>query len=112
MEEICTSPERLYCYNKILEVKTNIRDEGNKILKSNASLTKFSKYINTNQIEYIYVTHKSFYDRRASYRKNIIVQTTKIALEYFPLIQSTNTVVGKERNSKFNEWQDKKQKLR
>ena len=60
----------IYCApfdnNKVLKIKTNhIRDEGNNLLESNASLTEFNKYINTNQFEYIYVTHQTLTDRKA-----------------------------------------------
>ena len=53
----CTS----YDNNKVLKIKTNhIRDEGNNLLESNASLSAFDKYINTYQFEYLYVTHKPY----------------------------------------------------
>ena len=76
----------IYCpphrTDKVLKIKTNhIRDEGNNLLESNASLTDINKYINTNQFAYIYVTHKVFYDRLLSYRNNLIVETAKLALE-------------------------------
>merc|ERR1711957_190558 len=78
----------IYCVpyenNKVLKIKTNhIRDEGNNLLESNASLTEFNKYINTYQFEYIYVTHRALYDRLVSYRNNLIVDTAKLALESF-----------------------------
>jgi len=70
--------------NKVLKIKTNhIRDEGNTLLESNASLTEFNKYINTYQFEYMCVTHKTLYDRLVSYRNNLIVETVKLALESF-----------------------------
>merc|ERR1712238_434988 len=73
-----------FCNNKVLKIKTNhIRDEGNNLLESNASLPKFNKYINTNQFEKVYVLHKAFYDRLVSYRNNLIVETAKLALESF-----------------------------
>merc|ERR1712238_318662 len=76
----------IYCAphqnNKVLKIKTNyIRDEGKRLLESNASLTVLNKYINTYQFEYIYVTHKALYDRIVSYRNNLIVETAKLALE-------------------------------
>ena len=56
------------CNNKFLKIKANkIRDEGNNLLESNASLTVFNKYINTYQFECIHVTHKALYDRIVSY---------------------------------------------
>ena len=74
----------LYGNNKVLKIKTNnIRDEGNNLLESNASLVEFNKYINTYQFEYIYVTYKAFYDRLVFYRNNLIVETAKLALESF-----------------------------
>merc|ERR1711957_64916 len=76
----------IYCAphqnNKVLKIKTNyIRDEGKRLLESNASLTELNTYINTYQFEYIYVTHKALYDRIVSYRNNLIVETAKLALE-------------------------------
>jgi len=69
-----------------LKIKTNhIRDEGKNLLKSNASLTEFNKYINTYQFDYIYVSHRTFYDRLVSYRNNLIVETAKLALESLEL---------------------------
>ena len=48
-------------------MKTNhIRDEGNNLLESNASLAEFNKYINSYQFEYICTTHKALYDRLVS----------------------------------------------
>ena len=71
-----------YRNNKVLKIKTNhIRDEGKNLLKSYASLTEFNKYINTYQFEYIYVSHRAFYDRLVSYRNYLIVVTAKLALE-------------------------------
>ena len=71
-----------YCHNNVLKIKTNhIRDEGNMLLQSNSSLTEFNEYINSNQFEYIYVTHKAFYDRLVSYRNSLIVMNAKLALE-------------------------------
>ena len=71
-----------YYHNKVLKIKTNhIRDDGNNLLKSNASLTEFNKYINTHQFEYIYVSHRAFYDRLVSYRNSLIVNIAKLALE-------------------------------
>merc|ERR1712238_114199 len=72
----------IYCApfnnNKVLTIKTNhIRDEGNNLLKSNASLTELDKYINSYQFEYIYATHRTFYDRLVSYRNNLIVDIAK-----------------------------------
>merc|ERR1712238_463070 len=70
--------------NKVLKIKTNhIRDKGNNLLESNASLTEFNKYINRYEFEYIYVTYKAFYDRLVSYRNNLIVETAKLALDSF-----------------------------
>jgi len=76
----------IYCApcdnKKVFKIKTNhIRDECNKLLKSNASLTVLNKYINTYQFEYMYVTHKALYDRILSYRNNLIVETAKLALD-------------------------------
>ena len=76
----------IYCApflnNKVLKIKTNhIRDEGNNLLESNASLAEFNKYINTYQFEYIYITYKAIYDRIFSYRNNLIVEIAKLALE-------------------------------
>jgi len=78
----------IYCApcnnNKVLKIKTtHIRDKGNSLLESNASLTEFNEYINSYQFEYIYVTHKDLYDRLVSYRNNLIVDTAKLALESF-----------------------------
>ena len=71
-----------YRNNKVLKIKTNhIRDEGNNLLESGASLTEFNRYINSYQFEYIYVTHKALYDRLVSYRNNLLVETAKLALE-------------------------------
>ena len=82
------SDGNIYCapYNmdNVLIIKTNhIRAEGQQLLKSNASLTEFNKYINSYQFEQIYVTQKVFYDRLVSYRNNLIVETAKLALESF-----------------------------
>ena len=76
----------IYCvpfnHNKVLKIKTNhIREEGNNLLESNASLTEFNNYINSYQFEYIYVTHKALYDRIVCYRNNLIVENAKLALE-------------------------------
>ena len=71
-----------YCNKNVLKIKTNhLRDEGNMLLRSNSSLTEFNEYINSNQFEYIYVTHKTFYDRLVSYRTSLIVENAKLALE-------------------------------
>ena len=71
-----------YANNKVLKIKTNyIRDEGNSLLKSDASLTEFNRYLNTYQFEYINVTHKALYDRLVSYRNKLIIDIAKLALE-------------------------------
>merc|ERR1712238_87972 len=71
-----------HCNNKVLKIKTNyIRDEGKRLLESNASLTEFNRYLNTYQFEYIYVSHKDLYDRIVSYRNNLIFESAKLALE-------------------------------
>merc|ERR1711957_472023 len=54
----------------------HIRDEGNNLLESNASLTEFNKYINTYQFEYIYVAHKVLYDRISDLDNSDSVITT------------------------------------
>ena len=76
----------IYCAphynNQVLKIKTDhIRNEGNHSFYFNASLTEFNKYINTYQFDYIYFSHKAFYDRLLSYRN--IVETAKITLESF-----------------------------
>ena len=87
-----------YKNNKALKIKTNhIRDEDNILLDSNASLTEFNKYINSHQFEYIYVSHKALYDRLVSYRKNLIVETVKLALESFTSSRVSNTAIKKKR---------------
>ena len=71
-----------YDNNKVLKIKTNhIRDEGNNLLESDASLIEFNKYINSYQFEYVSVTHKALYDRLVSYRNNLIIDAAKLALE-------------------------------
>ena len=71
-----------YSNKKVLKIKTNhIRDEGIILLDSDASLTDLNKYINTYQFEYIYVSHRAFYDRLVSYRNYLIVDIAKLALE-------------------------------
>ena len=76
----------IYCAphndNNVLKIKTNqIRDEGNNLLDSNASLIEFNKYIDSYQFEYVYVTNKALYDSLVSYRNNLIVEAAKLALE-------------------------------
>ena len=65
----------IYCApstaKKVLTIKTNhIRDEGKKLFESNAKLIEFNKYININQFEYIYISHKDFYNRVVNYGNN------------------------------------------
>ena len=76
----------IYCApfdnNKVLKLKTNhIRDEGNNLLESNASLAEINRYINTNQFEYIYVSYRALYDRLVTYKNKLIVENAKFALE-------------------------------
>ena len=78
----------IYCApgnnKKVLKIKTNhIRDEGNNLLESNASLIDSNRYLNSYRFEYIYVSHRAFYDRLVSYRNKLIVETAKLALESF-----------------------------
>ena len=75
----------IYCSplhdKRVLKIKTNhIREEGIKLLQSNASLTGFMKYINTYNFEYIYVTHKALYNRLVAYRNKLIVESAMLAL--------------------------------
>merc|ERR1712238_38757 len=87
-----------YDNDKVLKIKTNqIRDEGNYLLESNASLPKFNKYINTYQFDYMYVSHKTLYDRLVSYRNNLIVETAKLALESFTSSRESNAAIKKKR---------------
>jgi len=76
----------IYCApcdnSKVLRIETNqIRGKGCKLIESNASLVEFNRYINTNEFENIYVTHRAFYDRIVSYRDKVIIETAKMALE-------------------------------
>ena len=76
----------IYCApcdnNKVLKIETNhIRVKACKLIESNASLAEFNKYINSNEFENIYVTHKAFYDHIVSYRDKVIIETAKMALE-------------------------------
>jgi len=85
----------IYCAplsnNKVLKIKTNhIRDEGNNLLESNASLTELDKYINSYQFEYIYATHRTFYDRLVSYRNNLIVEIAKLSLDSLARSRESN----------------------